>query len=93
MSSTAAVEAATSLMSEINENQRDKNSKSNEKQTKANISKKLHNPWQHKNGTNTLIKLTRLVEVNGRHNFIRTGTSDSVFFNLRVTKMLSLSKK
>ena len=77
----------------INENQRDNSSKSNEKQTKINISKKLHNPWQHKNGTNTLIKLARLIEVNGRHNFIRTGTSDLFFFNLRVTKMLSLNKK
>ena len=78
------------------ENQRDNSSKSNEKKIKTNISKKLHNPWQHKNGRNTLIKLIRLMEVNGRHNFIRTGASDLVFFNLRkcwVTKMLSLNKK
>ena len=75
------------------EEKRDNNSKSNEKQTKTNISKKLHNPWQHKNGTNTLIKLFRLMEVNGRYNFIRTGASDLVFRKSRVTRMMSLNKK
>ena len=65
----------------------------NEKQTKINILKKLHNPWQHKSGTNTLIKLIRLTEVTGRHNFIRAGASDLVFWNLRVTGMVSLNKK
>ena len=46
-----------------------------------------------KNGTNTLIKLVRLMEVTGRHNFIRTRASDLVFWNLRVTGMLTLIKK
>ena len=29
----------------------------------------------------------------GRHNFIRTGALDLVFWNLRLTEMLSLNKK
>ena len=70
-----------------------KNSKSNEEQTKTNISKKLHNLWQHKKGTNTLIKLIRLMEATGRFNFIRTGASDLVFWNLRFMEMVSLNKK
>ena len=78
-----------------NENQREKRQKqqNNKKQTKANISKKLHNLWQHKNGTNTLIKLIRLTEVTGTHYFIRTGASDLVFSNLRFLDMLGLNKK
>ena len=48
---------------------------------------------KHKNGTNTLIKLIRLMEVTGKRNFIRTGASDLVFWNLRVTEMLSLNRK
>ena len=54
---------------------------------------KLHNPWQHKNSTYTLIKQFRLMEVTGRHNFIKTGTSDLVFWNSIVTEMRSLNKK
>ena len=75
-----------------NKEKRKNNNKSHEKQTKTNISKKHHNPRQHKNGTNALIKLIRLMEVTERHNFIRTKASDLVFWNLRVTGMLSLSK-
>ena len=64
------------------------------KRKQKNISQKLHNPWQHENDTNPLIKLIRLMEVTGeRHNFIRTGASGFVFWNLRFTKMLSLNKK
>ena len=72
---------------------KDSNSKNNKKQTKTNISKKLNNSLQHKNGTNTLIKLIRLMEVKRRHNFIRTGASDLVFWKSRVSKFLSLNKK
>ena len=77
------------------ENQREKRQQQ-QKQRKTNKNKhlkKIHNPWQHKDGTNTLVKLIRLMEVNGRHNFIRTGASDLVFWKSRVTKMLSLNKK
>ena len=45
---------------------RDNNSKSN-KQTKTNISKKLHKLSKHKNCANTLIKLVRLMEMTGKH--------------------------
>ena len=75
-----------------NKEKRKNNNKGYEKQTKTNISKKHHNPRQHKNGTNALIKLIRLMVVTERHNFIRTKASDLVFWNLRVTGMLSLSK-
>ena len=100
ISSTTAVEAAASLLLKIKfwpemktKEKRDNNSKSNEKKTKTNILKKLHNPWKHKNGTNTLIKLITLMEETGRHSFIRTRASDLVFWNLRVTGILSLNKK
>ena len=39
----------------------------NQKQTKANISKKLHGIWEHKSGANFLIRLIRLTEVFRRH--------------------------
>ena len=55
--------------------------------------KKLHHPWKHQNSINTLTKLIRLMEVTGRHNFIRTEASDLVFWNLRFTEMLSLNNK
>ena len=57
---------------------KDNNSKNNEEQTKRNIPRKLHNPWQYKYGINTPIKLIRLTDVNGRHNFSRRETSDLV---------------
>ena len=45
---------------------RDNHQKSNSKQTKTNISKKLHKLREHKNSENILIKLISLMEVNGR---------------------------
>ena len=57
------------------ENQRKKRQQQ-QKQRKTNKKKhlkKIHNPWQHKDGTNTLVKLIRLMEVNGRQ-FYQNGS-------------------
>ena len=79
ISSTMAVEAATSLQLEIKfwpemktKEKRDNINKSKEK-------KKSRSKHFKKTSNNTLIKLIRLVEVNKRHNFIRTVASDLLF--------------